>query len=132
MKALLSVGIAMAALSSLALAKEERAQETYAVLRHNASIPIDVNFDRSYTIQRDGSLIFHVRDRWYRARLTPPCSSDLYGSLRLGFVHRGPWLDRTSQVIVDGNRCPLRSLDEIADPRPEAEREREAAQAESE
>jgi hypothetical protein len=129
---LLSVGIAVAALSSLAFAKEERAQPTYTVLRHNASIPIDVNFDRSYTIQRDGSLIFHVRDRWYHARLTPPCSSDLYGSLRLGFVHHGPWLDRTSQVIVDGNRCPLRSLDEIADPRPEAEREREGAQPESE
>ena len=119
MRILLSVVIAAAALAGAAFAKEPREQPTYRVVRENASVPVDLRFDHSYTIQRDGSLVFHIREHWYRARLTPPCSSDLYGSLRLGFVTRGPWFDRTSQVIVDRHRCPLRSFDEIADPTPQ-------------
>ena len=124
MRVLLCAAVAAASLCGLAFAKEEgEAEPEYTVLHPNASIPINIDVDHSYTIQRDGSLIFHVRDRWYRARLTPPCSTDLYGSLRIGFVTRGPWFDRTSQVIVDDHRCHLRSLDEIADPRPESQKQ---------
>ena len=123
MRALLSAGIAATALSGLAFAKEE-VQPAYTVLRQNASIPITTNFDRSYTIQRDGSLIFRVRGHWYRARLTPPCSTDLYGSIRLGFVSRGPWFDRASQVIVDDIAaiCAASTRSPIRGPRRRSER----------
>lgn len=51
-----------------------------------------------------------TRRNWYRADLAVPCFN-LRSSIRIGVDTRfGGTLDSTSSFIVNGERCPIRSL----------------------
>jgi hypothetical protein len=55
--------------------------------------------------------------RWYRATLSPPCQSSLPWEQKVAVkTDATSRFDRFSRVIVDGQVCSVRSLDEIADP----------------
>jgi hypothetical protein len=118
MKAILIAAAAALALGATAYARERSKPLEYTILRENVSITLTNSVDRDFGVGRDGSIVFRERQRWYRAVLLPPCSHEAFTEFRIGFVHRGPWLDRGSQVLLGDHVCQIRRLDEIADPRP--------------
>jgi hypothetical protein len=100
----------------------------YVVLAQNAAIPFALRTIIGYRVGEDDSLILrHVSRRWYRAELDRPCARDLPWRHRIALrPNPGGTFDRFSYVIIDGRRCYLYSLDEIADPRPPRAGEKEA------
>lgn len=57
-----------------------------------------------------------TRRNWYRADLAVPCFN-LRSSIRIGVDTRfGSTLDNTSSFIVNGERCPIRSLVRSGEP----------------
>lgn len=123
MKALkrLLAGAAIAvALGGTALAETRLADApAFTVIEADASIPFSQIAIRSYEVADDRSLLIRVgANRWYRATVWQPCRSHLRFENSIGFVTRGTdTFDRFSQVIVDGHRCPISTLDRIEDPR---------------
>ncbi|MEZ6022730.1 MAG: DUF6491 family protein [Hyphomonadaceae bacterium] len=119
---LLTAIAALAAMTSAAFADpppvQEEAAPAYNVLEADARLPFSSLLLRSYQVARDDSLILRIgADRWYRATVWQSCKNDLRWEQRIGF-DTGPsqTLDRFSAVYVDGNRCPLESLDQIEEP----------------
>ena len=128
-----SLAVAAAACLAVALAASPaRAVESqiphYVVLKEDASIPFALRRVTGYRVGKDRSLILDVGPRWYRAELDSFCARDLRWTHRIGLLPGGIGsFDRFSRVIVDGRRCFVRSVDEIADPRPAERAAREAA-----
>jgi hypothetical protein len=91
----------------------------YRVLAENASIPFADRTITGFKVGEDRSLILtYMNRRWFRAELDRACARDLPWRHSIGIrPSPGGTFDRFSYVIIDGRRCYLYSLDEIADPR---------------
>lgn len=76
------------------------------------SIPF-VHFGGIYNFDAPSDDVVYLQDRsrnWYRAQLYGPCWG-LQDAIRLGVDTRGSAnFDRTSQLIVDHQSCPIESL----------------------
>ncbi|MBI1188473.1 MAG: hypothetical protein GC206_14265 [Alphaproteobacteria bacterium] len=92
----------------------------YAVVDENASIPFAERRINSFRVGLDRSLILRVgASRFYRAELDDDCARDLRWEIDIGVrIPTAGALRRSDTVVIDGRRCFLRTLDEIADPRP--------------
>ncbi len=92
----------------------------YQVIEENASVPFAGNRIHGFEVSEDGrAVIFRAGvNEYYRATVWPPCSSDLRFEHRIGFQteNSGGRLDRWSRVLVNGNSCPIQTLDRIAPP----------------
>ncbi len=120
---------ALLALSTSAYAQtptaegQEQTPVAFTVIESDVTVPFaDVRI-RDYQIGRDDSLILRAGvNRWYRATIWEPCASDLRWAYdRIGLdTHPSGSLDKFSTVIVRGRRCPIRTLDRIERPGPEA------------
>ncbi|MBD3649518.1 MAG: hypothetical protein HUJ31_19155 [Pseudomonadales bacterium] len=61
----------------------------------------------------EGILIEGRNNKWYKATFFAPCIN-LGHSMAVGFVtHPGGSVDRFSSIIVDGERCHFKSLEEV-------------------
>jgi len=122
MKALLlSVALALTAgVASAQPARDVAATPAYQVIEENASVPFAGNRIHGYEVSQDGrSVIFRAGvNEYYRATVWSPCSSDLRFGHRIGFITDGAGgrLDKWSRVLVNGNSCPIQTLDRIAPP----------------
>lgn len=135
-----ALAVAGAALAALGFAGAAVAEETpaeapafaYTVIEEDARIPFGAREIDSFRLGRDGSLLLRVSPReWYRAVVWAPCQRDLRFEEHIGFGDRfSTSFDRFSTIVVDGNRCPIESLDRIEDPRI-AERAADAAAEEA-
>lgn len=72
---------------------------------------------RDFSPDGDQALWIQGQDRrWYHAELMGRCWG-LDSALKVGFVTRGTGsLDRFSQIVVDGARCPISSVKTSAPP----------------
>jgi hypothetical protein len=117
------------ALPASAHAAAAQAAPAYVVVKQDASIPFALRRVTGYRVGQDRSLILDAGHRWYRAELDSFCTRDLRWThhIRLSPGGIGAF-DRFSHVIVDGRRCLVQSVDEIADPRPIDRAARQARQ----
>lgn len=90
----------------------------YTVVRENVTIPFSRNV-LNFRVGADKTLLLEgTGRRWYRATLDQPCTSDLQWEQAVSLYDRsGTGVSKFSEVIVDGQRCQIQTLDEIADPR---------------
>lgn len=100
----------------------------YVVLEENARITFASRID-SFSVDDDDAIIFRAGLRqYYRATLFPGCGRDAQFEFAIGLPHRAlSDLSRFDSLIIDGRRCPIRTLDRIENPR--LTRERLAAEA---
>ena len=93
-------------------AKAERALGVEASIPFADSVGI-----RDFRPDGDKALWIQGQDRqWYRAELMSKCWGLDY-ALKVGFVTRGVGsLDKFSQIVVDGAKCPITSLKTSAPP----------------
>jgi len=116
-------------------AEQANAEEAspYTVLRENATIPFADRRINGFRVGLDRSLILTVGvNRFFRADLDRSCESDLRFETAIGVrVPRAGTLQRSDYVIIEGRRCHIWGLDEIADPGPVERAAREAAAAEA-
>jgi len=105
---------------------EEEVAPVFNVIEADARLPFSGRVMRGYQVARDDSLIVRVgSDRYYRATVWEPCARDLRWDEAIGFdTGPGDTLDRFSMVVVRGNRCPIESFDQIAEPSDDATRRR--------
>lgn len=91
---------------------------TYAVVREDVTIPFTRDV-RHFRVGADNSLLLEVAgNRWYRAQVPEPCKSDLDWETRIGLADRAVTsISKFTDVIVDGRRCRIITLDQIEDPR---------------
>jgi hypothetical protein len=92
----------------------------YAVIRHDVAIPFALRTITGYRVGEDRSLIIDaLGNRFYRAELEPLCARELRWRHAIGVVpDPSGTLYKNNYVIIDGRRCYIYTLDEIADPRP--------------
>jgi len=80
-----------------------------------------VNFGgiRDWTANNDSTLyVESAQGRWYQVALAYPCAG-LPFALRVGIDTGGfGTLDSFSNIVVDGQRCPVASVTQIASPPP--------------
>lgn len=100
----------------------------YVVVREDVSIPFG-RMVHNFRVGLDRSLLLESgHNRWYRATLPPPCQSDLRWEESVGLADRSSTsISKFTDVIVDGNRCQILTLDEIADPKAAEDAARQAA-----
>jgi hypothetical protein len=135
MKYLIIAAAIVAAGAVAGCASTKDAAETvpveYTVIREDVTIPFTSSV-RNFRVGADKTLLLEGSgNRWYRAKLPEPCRSDLRWEQAIGLADRtASSVSKFTDVIVDGRRCQIIALDEIADPK-EAERlaaEKAAAQ----
>jgi hypothetical protein len=122
MSRLLGAAVLLALVAGCATAKTEATAEpavTYTVVEQDASIPF-ANTVRGFRVGKDEqrSLLIEGGDgNWYRAELRDHCRRYLPWENAIG-LDTGPLnrFDKFSTVIVDGVRCQVVRVDEIADP----------------
>ena len=124
-----AAGAALAACASTASSRAPMDVQ-YTVIDDDVTIPFAQTVN-NFRVGLDRSLILDgVGRKWYRATLSQPCKSDLNWEERIGLVDRGGIsVSKFSEVIVNGRRCQILSLDEIADPKPAEDAARAAAAA---
>lgn len=90
----------------------------YTVVREDVSIPFSRTV-RNFRVGPDRSLLLESgHNRWYRATLSQPCQSDLRWEEEIARADRASSsVSKFTDVIVDGHRCQILTLDEIADPK---------------
>lgn len=90
----------------------------YTVIRSDATIPFSSNV-QNFRVGLDKSLLLDAPGgRWYRAEISAPCKSDLDWEQTIGLADRAmSSVSKFTEVIVDGRRCQIISLDEIANPK---------------
>lgn len=115
--------IAVAALAAgCATADPQAAAEPavqYAVVDDDARIAF-ADTIRNFRVGKDNprSLLIEAGNgKWYRVGLGQPCARDLPWEHAIG-IDTGPVnaFDRFSFVVIDGHRCQVKAVDEIADP----------------
>lgn len=114
--------VAAVALAGCATAEQQAAAEpavSYAVVDDDASIPFASTI-RGFRVGKDqprSLLIEGGNGKWYRATLRDYCSRQLPWDHAIGIdagaIDR---FDRFSTVVLDGVRCQVTTVDEIADP----------------
>lgn len=116
------VSVLVAAVALAACATGEKAAEappvTYTVVTADAAIPFASKSVRGFRVGSERSLLLEANGgKWYRAILQSSCRSDLPWEEAIGIdagvIDR---LDKFGVVVVDGRRCQIETLDEIADP----------------
>ena len=103
---------------------EEEAPPVFSVIEADARLSFSGRVTRGFQVARDDSLILRVgADRYYRATVWEPCARELRWDDTIAF-DTGPvdTLDRFSTVLVSGQRCPIRTFDQIAEPPADATR----------
>jgi hypothetical protein len=102
----------------------------YAVVREDVTIPFSSTV-RNFRVGLDRSLLLESgHDRWYRATLPQPCRSDLRWEQQIALADRAASsVSKFTDVIVDGQRCQILTLDEIANPKAAEDAARAAAEA---
>ena len=116
-----SLTLALAAAAAAVVPSAARAdREPPAKARQEARIPFPA-FGTVRHFEPAGRNVVYLQDRrrrWYRAELAGRC-------LELPHAHYigldtggGPFVDRFSALIVEGQRCPLRSLTRSEAPPP--------------
>lgn len=126
--------VAVAALAALAACATTEAaaplEVKYAVVKEDVSIPFSRNI-RNFRVGLDRSLLLEgPSKRWYRATLPEPCKSDLRWEQSIALADRSsPSVSKFTDVFVDGQKCQILTLDEIADPKPAEDAARAAAAA---
>jgi hypothetical protein len=108
----------LATLLTAAVATASNADEASASGSEEVSIPFAAHhgIENWRAVDRDTLLIEGHGDRWYRAELMGSCPG-LRHALSIGFDHEPDGsFDRFSAIIVDGQRCPLRSLTQTTAP----------------
>jgi len=123
--------VALAAIAGCATTNETAAaplKVEYAVVREDVSIPFGAMV-HNFRVGLDRSLLLESgHNRWYRATLTQPCQSDLRWEESIGLADRSSTsVTKFTDVVVDGRRCQILTLDEIADPRIAEDAARRAA-----
>lgn len=102
-------------------AQAEAPQFSYAIVRENVRIPFAGRTIQGFEVGRDrNSVIFRASGRrYYRGELDSFCAHNLRWDERIGLDRRrsGPSFGRGDIVLIEGHRCMLQTLDEIADPR---------------
>ena len=92
---------------------------TYTVVKENASIPFANNI-RNYRTGKDvekSLLLEGSNGNWYRARLDSFCARALPWENAIGVVQDATnSFDKFSTVVIDGQRCRVVAVDQIADP----------------
>ncbi|TPW01016.1 MAG: hypothetical protein FD124_3820, partial [Alphaproteobacteria bacterium] len=90
----------------------------YTVVREDVTIPFSRTVN-NFRVGLDRSLLLETgHHRWYRATLSPPCQSDLRWEERIALADRASTsVSKFTDVIVDGHRCQILTLDEIGDPK---------------
>lgn len=93
---------------------------TYTVVKADDSIPFASTGVRNFRVGKDeprSLLLEGPNRRWYRATLDASCRSSLPWEHAIGVkTDATDRFDRFSTVIIDGRRCQIRALDQIADP----------------
>ncbi|MET0181686.1 MAG: DUF6491 family protein [Caulobacterales bacterium] len=121
MKAMI-IGAALAALAAgaaFADPKPENAAPRFSIVQEDASIPFSTTAIDSYQVSADDSLVIRAGSRWYRATVWAPCARDLKFENAIAFDAGGNGtLDKFGSVYVNGQRCPIQSLDRIERPAP--------------
>lgn len=114
---LLAAALAAAVTACATTPKEKGPPVEYKVLKSDVRVPFAGSRIRGFQVAEDDSLILDGGSRWYRATLWEPCQRDLDFESVIALVSAPTdTLDRFSRVIVNGNSCPLASLDEIEKP----------------
>ncbi len=117
MRLVLLTAALAAAVTACATTPTDKAPVEYKVVKSDVRIPFAGSMIRGFQVADDDSLILDGGRRWYRATLWEPCQRDLKFESAIALVSAPTdTLDRFSRVIVDGNSCPLVSLDEIEKP----------------
>ena len=92
---------------------------TYTVVKADASIPF-ANTIRNYRTGKDvekSLLLEGSNGNWYRARLDSFCARALPWENAIGVVQDATnSFDKFSTVVIDGQRCRVVAVDQIADP----------------
>lgn len=93
------------------------AAEPSAPPQHEAAIPFADQGIRDWKVGDATTLYLQGRDRkWYRATVFSNCRN-LGFATRIGFdVGPSGVFDRSSYILVEGQRCPLRSVVESGPP----------------
>ena len=96
----------------------EPVKDPYVVIKSDTTMPNPGSVS-GFQVGKDKSLIIQgVNGRWYRAKLSQPCASALPWKENIAIdAQPENQMDKFSNVIVDGNSCPLRSFEEIQNPR---------------
>jgi hypothetical protein len=116
---MLAAGVVCAALAACATKPVAAPLDVkYQVVREDVSIPFTSTV-RNFRVGLDRSLLLESgHDRWYRATLPQPCKSDLRWEQQIALADRASTsVSKFTDVIVDGQRCQILTLDEIANPR---------------
>lgn len=115
--AALAAAVAACATTPTAQSPGKAPAVEYKVIKTDVRVPFAGSMIRGFRVADDDSLILDGGRRWYRATLWEPCQRDLDFESVIGLVSAPTdTLDRFSRVIVNGNSCPLASLDEIEKP----------------
>lgn len=95
------------------------AASPYEIIDHNVAIPFAARTITGYRIGLDRSLILDgLGSEFYRAELNESCARDLRWETRIGVqIPTVGSLRANDYVTIDGRRCRLMTLDQIADPR---------------
>jgi hypothetical protein len=112
--------LALAAAASLGGALPAAAQpasKTTAVEEREVSIPfLHIGRTRSFRAIDERTVYLRAgRREWYRLTTFQSCLN-LPWALNIGVDTHGGALDRTSVLLVDGQRCPLRSVVRSGEP----------------
>jgi hypothetical protein len=114
--------VALAGLAALAACETTPAEAekpvTYTVLEADASIPFASKSIRNFRVGAEKTLLLEANGgKWYRATLIGACRSDLPWEQAIG-IDGGATdrFDKFASVIIDGRRCQVTQLDQIADP----------------
>ncbi|MBU6374207.1 MAG: hypothetical protein KJS97_15890 [Alphaproteobacteria bacterium] len=112
-----ALAAAVSACATTTAPKEKAAAVEYKVIKTDVRVPFAGSTIRGFQVADDDSLILDGGSRWYRATLWEPCQRDLDFESVIALVSAPTdTLDRFSRVIVNGNSCPLVSLDQIEKP----------------
>ena len=92
---------------------------TYTVVKADASIPF-ANTIRNYRTGKDvekSLLLEGSNGLWYRAKLDQFCARALPWQNAIGVISDATnQVDKFSTVLIDGRRCRVTAVDQIADP----------------
>jgi hypothetical protein len=106
------------ALSACATSDAAARAEAFELVEENASISNRHLLRRLAVIEDDTLLAEIGAGELYRIKLFPGCIdfADVFADVRL--AETGSGIDRTSRFIVDGQSCPVRTIDQVRRVRP--------------
>lgn len=101
-----------------ACASDRASQPAYVVVEDNTSIDSGFMIRRIAVIDDDLLLVEAGANDLYQVRLFPGCVSVTDFNTRAVLEETGSGIDRSSRFIVDGQTCPVRSIQKVRRVRP--------------